>query len=73
MRGDLVHDKGRLHAPGLLVGVGHDAADKVGLGGVKRRHERRHVSQEHPGYSLGPAAFLLLTLLLFRWTIGYSN
>ena len=31
----LVHDQGRLHLAGLLVGVGHKATHKVGVAAVQ--------------------------------------
>ena len=38
--GELVHDEGGLHLPGLLVGVGHKATHKVGLARVEGVLER---------------------------------
>merc|ERR1719510_405611 len=37
--GQLVHDQGGLHLAGLLVGVGHQATDKVRLAGVEGGHQ----------------------------------
>ena len=48
----LVHDKLGLHAPRLLVGVGHHTADEVGLGLVEGRHQVVKLALEVGGHSL---------------------
>merc|ERR1712223_664140 len=53
-----MHDKVRLHTSGLLVGVGHNATDEVGLGLVKGGHKVIKLALEVGGHSL--AASLLL-------------
>ena len=54
----LVHDKIGLNASGLLVGVGHNATDEVGLSLVKGGHQVIKLTLEVGGHSL--AASLLL-------------
>merc|ERR1712079_903749 len=54
----LVHHKVRLHTSGLLVGVGHNATDEVGLGLVEGGHQVVKLALEVGGHSL--AASLLL-------------
>ena len=65
--GELVHDEWRLHPARLLVVVGDDAADKVGLGAVERGHQSGQVCQEDPGHRLPASTFLLLSFLLLGW------
>ena len=63
--GQLVHDQRRLHLPGLLVGVGHDAAHEVRLAAVERGHEVGQGGEVHAGHRLAaPALLLLLPLRL---------
>merc|ERR1719291_1624286 len=62
----LLHDEWGLHLAGLLVGVGHQAADKVGLAVVQGRHEFAEGDQVDRGHGLAAALLLLLSFLLGR-------
>ena len=53
----LVHDQAGLHASGLLVGVGHHAADEVGLGLVEDGHQVVELAHEVGGHVLPPLPF----------------
>merc|ERR1712079_696756 len=58
----LVHDEAGLHTSGLLVGVGHHAADEVRVGLVEGGHQVVKLTLEVGGHSL--AASLLLPVLI---------
>merc|ERR1719412_759281 len=58
----LVHDQAGLHTSGDLVGVGHHAADEVGVGLVEGGHQVIKLALEEGGHSL--AASLLLPVLI---------
>merc|ERR1711971_1463839 len=60
----LVHHKVGLHTSGLLVSVGHNTTDEVGLGLVEGGHEVIKLTLEVRGHSL--AASLLLPFLILR-------
>ena len=62
---ELVHDQRRLHVPRLLVGVGHEAADKVRLTAVEGGHQLPQGHQVDRGHGLpAPRLLLLLAVLL---------
>ena len=63
---ELVHDEGRLHLPGLLVGVGDKAAHKVGLAVVQGGHQLAQGDQVDRGDGLAATLLLLLSFLLGR-------
>merc|ERR1719192_1094846 len=62
--GQLVHDQRRLHISGLLVGVGHKAADKVGSAVVEGGHQLSQRDEVDRGHGLATASLLLLLTLL---------
>ena len=64
--GELVHDEGGLHLPGLLVGVGDKAAHKVGLAVVQGGHQLAQGDQVDRGDGLAATLLLLLSFLLGR-------
>ena len=70
----LVHDEGGLHLAGLLVGVGHKAAHKVGLAVVQGGHQLAQGDEVDGGDGLAATLLLLLTFLLGRggW-LGKKN
>ena len=63
---ELVHDQTGFHLSGFLVGVWHQATDKVGLTVVKGDHELGEGDQVDGGDRLATPLLLLLALLL-RW------
>merc|ERR550539_980144 len=62
--GQLVHDQVGLNISGLLVGVGHQATDEVGLARVKGGHQLSQGDQVDRGDSLAAASLLLLLALI---------
>merc|ERR1719195_1671081 len=62
--GQLVHDQWGLHISGLLVGVGHQATDEVGLARVEGDHQLVERDQVDRGDSLAAASLLLLLSLI---------
>ena len=64
---ELMHDKWRLNFNGLLVGVGHNATDEVGLSLVKSTHELTKLNKVDRGYGLSTRSLLLLLLFLTLW------
>merc|ERR1719330_1561767 len=67
----LVHDQGGLHTSGLLVGVGHNTTDEVGLSLVEGGHEVIKLTLEERGHSL--AASLLLPVLVLGSLHGLAR
>ena len=64
--GELVEHQAGLHLARLLVGVGDDAADKVGLGGVQGAHQGVQLRVVKGGDGLAAAPLFLLALLVVR-------
>merc|ERR1719195_2183612 len=62
--GQLVHDQWGLHISGLLVGVGHQATDEVGLARVEGDHQLVERDEVDRGDSLAAASLLLLLSLI---------
>merc|ERR1719471_122442 len=62
--GQLVHDQWGLNLSGLLVGVGHQATDEVGLAGVEGGHQLSKGDQVDRGDSLAATSLLLLLALI---------
>merc|ERR1719400_1173284 len=67
----LVHHKAWLHTSGLLVGVGHNTTDEVGLSLVESGHEVIKLTLEERGHSL--AASLLLPVLVLGSLHGLTR
>ena len=59
-----MHDEVRLHPSGLLVGVGHHAADEVGLGGHQSLHQILQLGFVEGGHSLASSLLLGASLIL---------
>merc|ERR1719192_230139 len=71
--GQLVHDQRRLHISGLLVGVGHKAADKVGSAVVEGGHQLSQRDEVNRGHSLATASLLLLLAIILGGSSGLSG
>merc|ERR1719150_209835 len=74
--GQLVHDQRRLNLSGLLVGVRHKAADKVGSAVVEGGHQLHQGHQVDRRHGLATASLLLLPSLLlggFCWLARVVN
>merc|ERR1719400_1534556 len=59
----LVHHQAGLHASGLLVGVGHNTTDEVGLSLVEGGHQVVKLTLEVGGHSLAALALLPVLIL----------
>merc|ERR1719412_645392 len=71
--GQLVHDQRRLHISGLLVGVGHKAADKVGSAVVEGGHQLSQRDEVDRGHGLATASLLLLLAIILGGSSGLSG
>merc|ERR550532_50574 len=71
--GQLVHDQWGLNISGLLVGVGHQATDEVGLARVEGGHQLIERHQVDGGHSLTAASLLLLLALILGGAGGLAG
>merc|ERR550532_63808 len=71
--GQLVHDQWGLNISGLLVGVGHQATDEVGLARVEGGHQLIERHQVDGGHSLAAASLLLLLALILGGAGGLAG
>merc|ERR1719412_1450515 len=71
--GQLVHNQRRLHISGLLVGVGHKAADKVGSAVVEGGHQLSQRDEVERGHGLATASLLLLLAVILGGSSGLSG
>merc|ERR1719192_872733 len=71
--GQLVHDQRRLNLSGLLVGVGHKAAHKVGSTVMEGGHQLSQRDEVDRRHGLATASLLLLLAIILGGSSGLSG